>query len=118
MEALLEPAASQPAATVEPPPALFNFAAYLFRLNESRAAKTAYIDDAGTTTYGELEERARRFATALRALGVHPEERVLLVMLDTVELPIAFLGALVCGRRAGGRQHAAHRCRLRVHAHA
>lgn len=97
MEALLEPAASQPAVRVEPPPASFNFAAYLFRLNESRAGKTAYIDDTGTTTYGELEERARRFASALRTLGVHPEERVLLVMLDTVELPIAFLGALYAG---------------------
>lgn len=97
MEALLEPAASRPAVTVEPPPASFNFAAYLFRLNESRAGKPAYIDDTGTTTYGELEERARRFASALRTLGVHPEERVLLVMLDTVELPIAFLGALYAG---------------------
>ena len=49
MEALLEKAANQPAATVEPPPALFNFAAYLFRLNETRAAKTAYIDDTGSS---------------------------------------------------------------------
>ncbi|MDR6410623.1 benzoate-CoA ligase family protein [Paraburkholderia terricola] len=97
MEALLEPAASQPAVTVEPPPALFNFAAYLFQLNQARAAKTAYIDDTGATTYGELENRARRFASVLRTLGVHPEERVLLVMLDTVELPIAFLGALLAG---------------------
>ncbi|MFP3568721.1 benzoate-CoA ligase family protein [Paraburkholderia sp. SIMBA_030] len=97
MDTLLEPAASQPAATVAPPPAQFNFAAWLFHLNEARAAKVAYIDDTGTTTYGELEERARRFASALRTLGVHPEERVLLVMLDTVELPIAFLGALYAG---------------------
>ena len=97
MEALLEPTASQPAATVAAPPALFNFADYLFRLNETRAGKTAYIDDTGATTYGELEERARRFASALRTLGVHPEERVLLVMLDTVALPIAFLGALYAG---------------------
>ncbi len=97
MEALLEPAARQPAVTAEPPPAVFNFAAYLFRLNQSRAGKTAYIDDTGNTAYGELEDRARRFASALRTLGVHPEERVLLVMLDTVELPIAFLGALYAG---------------------
>jgi benzoate-CoA ligase len=97
MEALLETAASHRPATVAPPPPLFNFAAYLFQLNEARAGKIAYIDDTGTTTYGELEERARRFATALRTLGVHPEERVLLVMLDTVALPIAFLGALYAG---------------------
>ena len=97
MEALLETAASQSTVTVTPPPPLFNFAAYLFRLNETRAGKIAYIDDTGTATYGELEERARRFATALRTLGVHPEERVLLVMLDTIALPIAFLGALYAG---------------------
>ncbi|CAB3690864.1 Benzoate--CoA ligase [Paraburkholderia phenoliruptrix] len=97
MEALFEPAASQPAVTAEPPPARFNFAAHLFALNASRAAKAAYIDDSGTTTYGELEERSRRFATALRDLGVHPEERVLLVMQDSVALPIAFLGALYAG---------------------
>ncbi|CAH2907915.1 MAG: Benzoate--CoA ligase (EC [uncultured Paraburkholderia sp.] len=97
MEALFEPAASQPAVTAEPPPARFNFAAHLFALNASRAAKAAYIDDSGTTSYGELEERSRRFATALRELGVHAEERVLLVMQDSVALPIAFLGALYAG---------------------
>src|SRR6185437_15813922 len=82
--------AAQCSAPVAPPPTLFNFATHLFGVNEARAGKIAYIDDAGTTTYGELEKRARRFATALRTLGVHPEERVLLVMLDTVALPIAF----------------------------
>lgn len=97
MEVLLEPAANPPAATVAPPPARFNFAAHLFALNTARAAKTAYYDDAGATTYGELEDRARRFASVLRTLGVHPEERVLLVMLDTVALPVAFLGALYAG---------------------
>lgn len=97
MEVLLETAANQPAASIAPPPALFNFTAHLFALNQTRAGKTAYIDDTGPTTYAELEDRARRFASALRTLGVHPEERVLLVMLDTVALPIAFLGALYAG---------------------
>ncbi|MGF6968262.1 benzoate-CoA ligase [Paraburkholderia sp. WC7.3g] len=94
MEALQETSAPQP---VAPPPPLFNFATHLFQLNEARASKLAYIDDHGAMTYGELEQRARRCATALRALGVHPEERVLLVMLDTVALPVAFLGALYAG---------------------
>jgi benzoate-CoA ligase len=99
MEALLESSASQPqhAMTVEPPPAQFNFATHLFRLNQARADKPAYIDDSSITTYGQLEDRARRFATALRTLGIHAEERVLLVMLDTAELPAAFLGALYAG---------------------
>lgn len=97
MEALQDSPAVQTAPAVEPPPAQFNFAANLFSLNQTRADKTAYIDDYGATTYGQLEERARRFASALRTLGVHTEERVLLVMLDTVELPVAFLGALYAG---------------------
>jgi benzoate-CoA ligase len=80
-----------------PPPAQFNFAAHLFKLNAGRSAWPAYVDDRDTLSYGELEIRARRFSAALRALGVRPEERILLVMLDTVELPVAFLGALHAG---------------------
>ncbi|MDR3097831.1 MAG: benzoate-CoA ligase family protein [Paraburkholderia sp.] len=80
-----------------PPPAQLNFAAHLFALNAVRAGKPAYIDDTSTLSFGELETRARRFSSALRALGVHAEERILLVMLDTAELPVAFLGALHAG---------------------
>ena len=94
---MLETHINQPATSAEPPPLQFNFASWLFGLNQHRAHKAAYIDDVGTTTYGQLEDRARRFASVLHALGVHPEERVLLVMLDTVELPVAFLGALYAG---------------------
>lgn len=82
---------------IEPPPARFNFAAHLFALNAARAGKIAYIDDDGPLTYQELEDQSRRFASALRAQGVHAEERVLLVMQDTTELPVAFLGALYAG---------------------
>ncbi|WP_118183669.1 benzoate-CoA ligase family protein [Paraburkholderia phosphatilytica] len=82
---------------IKPPPARFNFAAHLFALNAARAGKIAYIDDDGPLTYQELEDQSRRFASALRAQGVHAEERVLLVMQDTTELPVAFLGALYAG---------------------
>lgn len=99
MEAVVEPLVPQSSLhpAVEPPPTQFNFAAHVFALNAMRAQKTAYIDDTGTTSYAELNNRARRFASALRTLGVHPEERILLVMLDTVDLPVAFLGALYAG---------------------
>ncbi|HEU0196254.1 MAG TPA: benzoate-CoA ligase family protein [Nevskiaceae bacterium] len=79
------------------PPQRFNFAQYLFDLNHHRAAKTAYIDDAGTLSYGALEEQSRRFATALLDLGIHREERVFLAMLDCREWPVAFLGCLYAG---------------------
>ncbi len=75
----------------------FNFAAFLFEENRGRAQKTAYVDDRRTQSYGELEEAARRFATVLTARGVRREERIVLFMLDSVELPIAFLGALFAG---------------------
>lgn len=85
------------AASMTPPPERFNFAQHLFALNAARADKTAYIDDAGTLSYGQLAERARRVATALQAMGLKREERVLLLMLDTADWPVAFLGCLHAG---------------------
>jgi benzoate-CoA ligase len=78
-------------------PARFNFAGHLFDLNRSRAARTAYIDDRGKLAYGELEQRARQLAGALAAAGVRREERVLLLMLDSSDWPVSFLGCLYAG---------------------
>ena len=74
-----------------------NFAAHLFAVNVQRAAKTAYVDDRGALSYSALEDRARRFAAALLALGLRREERVLLAMLDCNEWPVSFLGCLYAG---------------------
>ena len=79
------------------PGARFNFAAHLLQANAGRAAKAAFIDDAGTLSYGALDERARRVAAALRATDIKREERVLLLMLDSTDWPVAFLGALYAG---------------------
>jgi benzoate-CoA ligase len=78
-------------------PARFNFAEHLFALNRGRAERTAYIDDRGTLSYGQLEDRARRLAAALKAAGVRREERVLLLMLDNTDWPVSFLGCLYAG---------------------
>jgi benzoate-CoA ligase len=78
-------------------PKRFNFAEHLFALNRGRAQKTAYIDDRGTLSYGELEDRARRLGAALLASGVQREERVLLLMLDSSDWPVGFLGCLYAG---------------------
>ncbi len=75
----------------------FNFAEHLFALNRQRAAKLAYIDDRGTLSYGALEDRARRLASALQSAGVQPGERVLLLQLDTSDWPVSFLGCLYAG---------------------
>src|SRR5262245_28176565 len=80
-----------------PPPARFNFADHLLALNTHRADKLAYIDDAGRLTYGALANRVRRFAAALRRLGMRREERVLLLMQDTADWPVVFLGSLYAG---------------------
>ncbi len=79
------------------PPSRFNFAAHVIELNAGREAKIAYVDDAGSLSYGELAARVRRVASGLRALGLRREERVLVCMHDTVDYPAAFLGALYAG---------------------
>jgi benzoate-CoA ligase len=78
-------------------PDRFNFAQHLLEANERRTEKVAYIDDAGRLTYGELADGIRRFASGLRALGLRREERVLLLLHDTNDWPIAFLGSLYAG---------------------
>lgn len=78
-------------------PAQFNFAEHLFSLNSGRASKAAYIDDRGVLSYGELQERSRKLAAALLASGVQREDRVLLLMLDSSDWPVCFLGSLYAG---------------------
>jgi benzoate-CoA ligase len=64
---------------VAAPAESFNFARHLIDLNTSRDAKLAYIDDGGACTYAELFRRVTRFADALIQLGLHREERLLLL---------------------------------------
>ncbi len=82
---------------VQAPPERFNFAQHLLQLNAARAAKTAFIDDHGTLTYGQLAERVQRLAAGLLALGLKREERVLLLMHDCSDWPVSFLGAMHAG---------------------
>jgi benzoate-CoA ligase len=79
------------------PAAEFNYADYLFGLNRDRAGKIAYIDDQGTLSYGDLEQRARRLAQALLDAGIQREQRVLLLMHDCNDWPVAFLGSMFAG---------------------
>ena len=66
-------------------------------LRAGRAGKLAYIDDAGRYTYGDLADRVDRFSAALRRLGLHQEQRILLCLQDTIDFPTAFLGAIKAG---------------------
>ncbi len=91
----LDTATDAPA--VPPPGERFNLAQHLLACNSQRAAKPAFIDDLGTLSFGQLDERVRRLAAGLRALGVRREERVLLLMQDCNDWPVSFLGALYAG---------------------
>ncbi len=66
-------------------------------IHEGRGARLAYHDDFGSVTYAELHDRVNRAGNLLRALGVQPEQRVMLVMLDTVDFVAMFLGAIKLG---------------------
>jgi benzoate-CoA ligase family protein len=66
-------------------------------LSGKDGARVAYVDETRSITYAELEERANRAGNLLRALGVQREQRVLLVMHDTIDFPAMFLGAIKAG---------------------
>ncbi len=61
------------------------------------AGKTAFIDGESALTYGELQERSCRFGSALLDIGLRPEERLALLLYDTVDFPVAFWGGVRAG---------------------
>ena len=77
----------------------YNFAADILsrNLNAGRANKPVFIDSRASWTYGQLADRVDRFSAALRARGIRREERIFLCMLDTIDWPTAFLGAIKAG---------------------
>ena len=66
-------------------------------LSAGRGEKIALIDDAGSYTYAALAQRVHRCANALRGLGLQCEHRIALCLLDTVDFPTSFLGAIQAG---------------------
>ena len=66
-------------------------------LARGRAEKPAFIDATGRHTYRELAERVNRAGNALRALGAGLETRVLMCMLDDIDFPAVFWGAIKAG---------------------
>src|ERR1700677_2592702 len=66
-------------------------------VDEGRGDKLAFTDTVSELTYGALQKQSRRLANMLRRLGVHSEQRVAMIMLDTTDFPIVFLGAMRAG---------------------
>jgi benzoate-CoA ligase len=76
----------------------YNAAVDLIERNlAERPEKVAYFDDRGRTTYAQLSERVNRCANALTALGLTMEARILLCLMDTIDFPSVFLGAIKAG---------------------
>src|SRR5574340_451003 len=80
-------------------PRAYNAAADLIGRNlaAGRGDKIAYIDDAGSYSFAELDRRTSQFANLLRKLGVTAEQRVLVCVHDTIDFPTVFLGAIKAG---------------------
>jgi 4-hydroxybenzoate-CoA ligase len=64
---------------------------------EGNGERTAFTDPWRTLTYGALQTASHRFAGALQRAGVERERRLILLLQDTVDFPIAFWGALCAG---------------------
>src|SRR5579863_8402157 len=77
----------------------YNAVTYLLdrNIDEGRSHKLAYTDTVSELTYGDLQKQSCRVANMLRRLGVRREERVAMIMLDTVDFPAVFLGAIRAG---------------------
>lgn len=80
-------------------PETFNVATHFVDRNvqEGRGAKVAIECGDERITYQQLLENTNRVGNVLLALGVRPEERVLLLLLDTPEFLYAFFGAIKIG---------------------
>jgi benzoate-CoA ligase family protein len=67
------------------------------QLEAGRGDRVAHRTEGGEVTYAQLFDLTCRAARALQALGVHPEERVLMAMDDTPYWTAVFLGAIRAG---------------------
>ena len=64
---------------------------------EGRGERIAFIDDREEVSYAELARRVNRAGNALLGLGLEPEDRIMMIMLDTVDFPALFFGAIKAG---------------------
>jgi benzoate-CoA ligase family protein len=80
-------------------PEPFNAATYFVDRNvvEGRGRKIAIECGEERVSYQQLVERTNRVGNCLRQLGVRPEERVLLLLVDAPEFLYCFFGAIKIG---------------------
>src|SRR3954452_1544841 len=81
-------------------PDTFNAATHFVdrHVRDGRGQTVAIECGGEAVTYAALSEQVNRFGSALRdELDVRPEERVLLLLLDTPAFHVAFFGAIKIG---------------------
>ena len=80
-------------------PQVFNAATHFVdrHLAEGRGEKVAIECADERVTYREVAERVNRFGSALRSLGIQPEQRIALILQDTPAFAYAFFGAIKAG---------------------
>ncbi len=66
-------------------------------LDDGNGDRVAIRSGGETLTYADVHGRVLEAAAALRGLGIRPEERVAMAMLDSVEFVAVFLGAMRIG---------------------
>ncbi|MDC0770203.1 benzoate-CoA ligase family protein [Streptomyces sp. HD] len=90
---------TSPPSTTTPMDALFNAAVYLVDRQIARGLgdRPALVGPRSTTTYDELAVQVARASAGWRALGVRPEERVVIHAADTPDTVVALLSLLRMG---------------------
>jgi benzoate-CoA ligase family protein len=80
-------------------PRFLNVASWFVDRNveEGRGDRTALVGPGGLTTYAELANRVNRSGNLLQELGVRAEERLLLVLADSIEFVALWYGAQKIG---------------------
>src|SRR5579859_4574695 len=78
---------------------LFNACEYLLdrRLAAGDGQRIALTGPAGDFSYAQLHDRVCRTAAGLRAVGVQPEQRILIVMPDSPAFVVVYLAAMRVG---------------------
>jgi benzoate-CoA ligase family protein len=78
---------------------LFNASEYLLdrRIAAGDGDRVAVTGPAGELSYTQLWDRVRRTAAGLRAAGVQPEQRILMVMSDSPHFVVMYLAAMRVG---------------------
>jgi benzoate-CoA ligase family protein len=77
----------------------FNAAAYLLdrHVDADDGGRLALTGERGDVTYQELHDRVRRAAAGLRAAGLQPEQRLMMVMADSPDFVTVYLAAMRIG---------------------